>query len=811
MSATAWQEDSLIVREPQGERRFASADFPLAIGGAGSVIVLAGRPDGVEAWIGVHEDQLFVQPAEGAEVLHNGVGITQSSWLKAGDVVNLGAARLRVVDLRGQRVVEVDDGSAGNITAPPVVSADARLRGDSDSEAEPLAAVRFRASEAAKQRRAITFSPTRILLSAIVVIGAAILWFVLTSTSIAIVTNPTQARVDVIGGLPAVPVGGRFLLRPGNYTLRATLAGYKPAEWKVKVTEAADQRFALTLAKLPGLLTIDVPVKAQVVIDGAPPVEAPGEFELPPGAHSLAINAPRYQPFVGTVDVEGLGKKQAFKAVLVPSWANVTVTSEPTGAQVSVGGEVRGTTPLTTEVMAGNQPLAVSLAGFKTWTTDIQVKANEAMTVGPVRLGLPDGRLALRSEPSGASVSISGVYRGQTPLDVDVRPDIAQSIVLTRAGYESATRQITLRSGEKQTISVALAGVFGEVAVRAQPADAEILVDGRSVGAVNQTLRLVATTHDIVIRKAGFVDYKTSVTPRPGLPQVVETKLLTAEQTRIASTPTVVATKASSQQLKLMPLGRFTMGSPRREPGRRANEAQRDVEFKRAFYIGVREVTNAEFKRFKADHRSGIVPPNTLELDNQPAVNLRWEQAAAYCNWLSEQEGLKPAYVKDGDSLVPANPMTNGYRLPTDAEWEWAARNAGGGKLRRYPWGDALPVAPASGNYADYTARAVLQDIVPNYDDGFAVSAPVGKFPPNSFGLYDMGGNAAEWAHDYYTVSVDGSQVLVDPMGPGQGKNHVIRGSSWKQAGVTDLRLSARDFSDSVRNDVGFRVARYAE
>jgi formylglycine-generating enzyme required for sulfatase activity len=272
----------------------------------------------------------------------------------------------------------------------------------------------------------------------------------------------------------------------------------------------------------------------------------------------------------------------------------------------------------------------------------------------------------------------------------------------------------------------------------------------------------------------------------------------------------VVSTKAS-QQLKLMPIGRFTMGSPRREPGRRANEAQREVEFKRAFYLGVREVTNAEFKRFKADHRSGIVPPNTLELDNQPAVNLRWEQAAAYCNWLSEQEGLKPAYVKDGDSLVPANPMTNGYRLPTDAEWEWAARYVSAGKSRRYAWGDALPVAAASGNYADYTGRVVLQNIVPDYDDGFAVSAPVGKFPPNSLGLYDMGGNAAEWAHDYYTVSVDGTQVQVDPMGPAQGKNHVIRGSSWKQASVTDLRLSARDFGDSPRNDVGFRVARYAE
>ena len=90
-------------------------------------------------------------------------------------------------------------------------------------------------------------------------------------------------------------------------------------------------------------------------------------------------------------------------------------------------------------------------------------------------------------------------------------------------------------------------------------------------------------------------------------------------------------------------------------------------------------------------------------------------------------------------------------------------------------------------------------------------SAPVAKFPANPQGLHDLGGNVAEWIHDYYTVSVDSSGVAVDPAGPAEGKQHVIRGSSWKNSSVTDLRLSARDFGDNARNDVGFRIARYAE
>ena len=89
----------------------------------------------------------------------------------------------------------------------------------------------------------------------------------------------------------------------------------------------------------------------------------------------------------------------------------------------------------------------------------------------------------------------------------------------------------------------------------------------------------------------------------------------------MAATPANIRNKAE-QQLKLMPVGSFTMGSPRREPGRRANEAQRDVQFKRPFYVGVNEVTNGQFRKFKSEHRSGIIGQHTLDLDNQPVVGV---------------------------------------------------------------------------------------------------------------------------------------------------------------------------------------------
>ena len=800
----------LIVREALGERRFGASDFPLAFGGEGSTVVVAGRPEGAEAYLGIHEDQLFVQPADTAGVLHNGEPIRSSTWLRGGDVINLGSARLRIVQEHDRHIVEVEDGAQGNITAPPIIPAGARLQGASDDEAEPIAAVRFRAPQAQARQRSIAITPTRVALSIGGLVLVGLLWFIFTATSIGVVAEPRTAEIDIRGSLFAVPLAGRYLLRPGEYELRANATGFSPGKSRIVVTEAPNQSFAIRLQKLPGKLRLEVPQNTQVSIDGEPRGIAPGEFDVPPGKHTIALSAERYQVFSGEIDIEGGGKVQVLKPALVPNFAQVSVTSEPAGAEVFVAGTSRGVTPLTTEILAGNHPIELRRDGFKPWSTDVQVKANEPLSLGPIKLGLPDARIAVRSEPAGAAVSVAGVYRGVTPIDIELRPDLAHAVVVSKPGYENATREVRLAPGEQRALSVPLSGVYGEITVRAQPADAQVFVDGKSMGAANQTLRLVAATHEIEVRKAGFVDFKTSVTPRPGIPQIVETRLLTAEQTRLAKTPATIRTKLG-QELKLMPLGRFTMGSPRREPGRRANEAQRDVEFKRAFYMGTREVTNGEFRKFKSEHKSGFVGQNSLDLDNQPVVNITWQEAAAFCNWLSEQDGLQPAYKTDGELLVPATPMTNGYRLPTDAEWEWVARYAGAGKTRRYAWGDSLPVEKNSGNYADRTAKVILQDIIPDYDDGYIAAAPVGKFPPNALGLYDIGGNAAEWAHDYYAVSVDASRMGVDPLGPDTGKPHVVRGASWRQSNVTDLRLAARDFSDSQRNDIGFRLARYVE
>ena len=194
---------------------------------------------------------------------------------------------------------------------------------------------------------------------------------------------------------------------------------------------------------------------------------------------------------------------------------------------------------------------------------------------------------------------------------------------------------------------------------------------------------------------------------------------------------------------------------------------------------------------------------------DNPVANVTWYDAVQYCNWLSAREGLTPAYIEKFGEWVSVRPTPNGYRLPSEAEWAWAIRYEGSATAQKYEWGAKMPPKRNSGNYADKAALGFVPTILPRYDDGFASTAPVGKFAPNAIGIHDGSGNVAEWVNDYYTVPTPGiTTPVVDPLGPDNGTSHVVRGSSWRHAGATELRLSYRDHSANARSDIGFRIAR---
>ena len=825
----------LILRDPLGERALSAADFPVSVGGPGNMIVLPRASAGTLAWIALHDGQLFLQPAEGCEPpLCNGAPVSRPAWLHEGDVIDVAHGRLRVGARDGRRFLDVEDGSGGNLTVPPAAPPVDVVSGGGGDGDEQIDAVAFRrpAAQAASDRRIGRWLLGGLLVA---VLGWST-WFFATGHAVQIEVVPADSAVRLHGGL-VLPAGGNHFARPGDYTVEIERKGYASLRAPIKVTDAPNQSFRYRLAKLPGILQVQTPVVARISVAGRDVGSAPGKVRLPAGRHEIVIAAPRHLPFKATVDIVGMEQRQSLTAQLVAAWAPVTVLTEPAGATVLVDGTAHGATPAKLELDAGTHRIELRQAGFKRWVTDVQVVANQPQTLGPVRLGLPDGTLLVRTDPAGASVSVGGAFRGRAPVTLDVRPDVTLALLASREGYEPRTTQLTVGAGERREVLLSLTPIFGEVTVIAEPASAEVFADGRAVGKAGQALKLPAARTDIEVRLAGFRTVRTVVTPRPGLPQVLNVRLeagrgaseappaaaaaggAAAAGAASGEVATAAASKAvtstirtkSGAELRLLGPASYTMGSSRRESGRRANESQRAVELKRRFYLATREVTNGEFKQFRTQHRSGFVGQNTLELERQPVVNVTWQDAAEYCNWLSQQDGLPPAYQSQGGKLAPAQPATAGYRLPTEAEWEWAARANRDGSLRKYPWGDALPVPEGAGNFGDRRAQPLLQTILADLDDGYPATAPAGSFAANPLGFHDLGGNVAEWTTDLYTVQPASSAVAVDPLSAAPGNMHVVRGSSWRHATVTELRAAYRDSGNSRRDDVGFRIARYAE
>ena len=240
------------------------------------------------------------------------------------------------------------------------------------------------------------------------------------------------------------------------------------------------------------------------------------------------------------------------------------------------------------------------------------------------------------------------------------------------------------------------------------------------------------------------------------------------------------------------PGGCFLMGSPQSEKDRSVDEGPVHEVCIDGFWISQTVVTNAQFRQFQKDHDSRNYAGHSLNGDGQPAVYVSWVDANNFSQWLAGQNGGQYK-----------------FRLPTEAEWEYACR--AGSETSRY-WGEDASRACIYENVADYTAQKQL-GIKPVHecDDGYATTAPAGSFRPNALGLYDMLGNVLQWCADIYGVD---SYVRHDRNNPqntdeSMGQSRVIRGGCWRGS-ADSIRCAIRrsGLPDSMKDDLGFRIVR---
>jgi formylglycine-generating enzyme required for sulfatase activity len=456
---------------------------------------------------------------------------------------------------------------------------------------------------------------------------------------------------------------------------------------------------------------------------------------------------------------------------------------------------------------SGIRRVQVTAPGLRVWTSSVAVNAGVPQTMGPIELGAADAHYTVRSVPAGAQVTTDGSFRGVTPASIDLSPGVSHTVTLARAGYAPWTREVFANAGQQAQLDARLMALLVQVRVQGDPADAEVWVNGDSRGPAPATLELPASRHHIEVRKEGFKPFSTDLVLAPGIARTVDFKLINPKDV-VGNSPAKVTTK-SGIKLLIVAGGTYSAGTDRREQGRRPNEGMHKVTLVRPFYMGEREITNGQFRQFQPAHNSGAVGNISLDLDKQPVSRVTWDEAAEFCNWLSQQEGLPPAYSGGGEAGYTLTvPVGNGYRLPTEAEWEFVARAASTGKPLKYPWGQDLPVVSGAGNFAGSEAFSLLGVQLEGHKDEFPAVAAPALFAPNALGFYDLAGNVSEWVNDKY-LSFVASAPVTDPLGPSDSKGHTYRGSNWRSASTSELRFPWREGANAASDVIGFRVARY--
>jgi formylglycine-generating enzyme len=261
----------------------------------------------------------------------------------------------------------------------------------------------------------------------------------------------------------------------------------------------------------------------------------------------------------------------------------------------------------------------------------------------------------------------------------------------------------------------------------------------------------------------------------------------------------------------------FAMG----QPNGNLNELPvHTVSFRHDFFMDSTEVTQRDYDtlmRLAYTHYSTPAWSTAFGIGRSyPAYLIDWYDAALYCNARSHTDSLDTVYAYDSISGVPGNgcflfgisldTAHNGYRLPTEAEWEYACR---GGTATDYYWGDAT-TEDTAGQYAWYADNANSLMWGATHDAANNGTQPVAGRKPNAFGLYDMIGNCDEWCHDYYVVDYYQTSPSQDPLGPATGDKRILRGGSWRGL-LTTCGYRTTQVPELRYNVDGFRTVRRAD
>ena len=511
------------------------------------------------------------------------------------------------------------------------------------------------------------------------------------------------------------------------------------------------------------------------------------EEKIVPEEELDGLVPPLVSRILPNLKLTGLGQALPAEPAPADETGGLKIYTTPSGAKIFIDGNEWGQTPrLVSPLEVGEHSVLLTMEGFRDVVRQVKIAKGITASMNVV-LEKVYGSIKVTSSPAGANVYLNGVLKGTTTaqgLSLSGLEIKTYAVKVTHPGYAPYEVDAAIMPDEVIEVNAVLSPKPGSIVITSTPSGAQVSVNGAPKGNTPCSVtNLEPGTYKVTVSKEGYENGEVSVTVGPG-ESVAKSVVL--KKTLTPSVPpstggrgtvlglTYLSTNAQGYKeyrnekdgsiLIEIPAGSFTMGS---DDGDSDEKPVHTVHLDK-YYIGKYEVTVGQFKKFcQATGRNMPEQPTWNNRDDHPVVNVNWNDAKDYCDWA-------------------------GLRLPTEAEWEKAARGTDG---RKYPWGNTWDASKCNSG---------------EKGDSYEYTSPVGSFPQgvSPYGCYDMAGNVWEWCNDWHDKDYYASSPSSNPAGPSSGDYRVLRGGSWDDD-AGNCRSANRWWNNpgSRYNNDGFRVA----
>lgn len=508
------------------------------------------------------------------------------------------------------------------------------------------------------------------------------------------------------------------------------------------------------------------------------------------GSYPFTIMSEKYLTYESVLNIDKYSEKLFLPILQKKISKSVIINSSPNDVAIHLNGKNIGYTPHTMTLTKKYNEIELLKAGYKKSSSKIFVTDNNTK-IFFYELEKQDKLTIIKTTPSQATLFLNDEYMGLTPFSLNDSLDGV--IKISKQGY----KDFVYKLNEKESnLNFKLEESMSDVIINSEPVS-KVFINDEFIGNTPLEIELQQIKHKVSLKNDLYQTVTKIIEPQKENFKIFE-KLVTKKQSILNNSPNKYTNSVGSELILFKP-GQVTLGSSKNQSRRDINEIVRNVSISKHFYISKNLITEKQFNDFLNINLSSNLPVN----------NISWVQAAKFCNWLSSKENLSKFYIFIGDKLTSVNKSANGYRLPSEAEWEYVSKSNSNINLI-YQWGNNRKINKLVGNIGDQTASSILQNYVKDYNDGYISRSPIGTFKPNQNNIYDLTGNLSEWVNDFYSYNIISPEtILIDYIGPTNGSSHVIKGSNFNSSSPLQLGISYRTYGKEKSELVGFRVARW--